>query len=140
MRYFLKPKKWVPDNKPFPLKPEIIIALCSSVIKLLKKEPMLIKLRSGLKIIGSLHGQFGDMMRYFQTYGVPDNEPHFEKSDIEALDYLFLGNYVDRGKNSLEILCTLLALKLKFPRSIHLLRGSHEDKIINFHEGLGYEC
>lgn len=55
-------------------------------------------------------------MRFFRTYGVPDNDANFENSDIEALDYLFLGNYVDRGKNSLEVICTLFALKLKFPK------------------------
>ena len=47
------------------------------------------------------------------------------------MDYLFLGNYVDRGKNSLEVICTLFALKLKYAGSIFLLRGSHEDKDIN---------
>lgn len=60
--------------------------------------------------------------------------------DIESCDYVFLGNYVDRGKNSLEVICTLLALKLKFPDSIYLLRGAHEDKQINIDEGLGTEC
>ncbi len=79
-------------------------------------------------------------MRFFKKYGVPDNDPSFEKSDIEALDYLFLGNYVDRGRSSLEVICTLFALKLKFPRSIHLLRGSHEDIDVNKFEGLGHEC
>jgi len=53
---------------------------------------------------------------------------------------LFLGNYVDRGRNSLELICSLLALKIKFPDQIFLLRGSHEDKRINFGEGLGIEC
>ena len=76
-------------------------------------------------------------MRFFKTYGVPDNDANFEKTDIEALDYLFLGNYVDRGKNSLEVICTLFALKLKFPKGINLLRGAHEDININRYEGLG---
>lgn len=38
------------------------------------------------------------------------------------------------------MICTLLALKLKYPKSIHLLRGAHEDKLINADEGLGIEC
>ena len=141
LRYFLKPKEWVyVENQLFPMKSEIIIALCNAVIKVLKQEPMLVHLRAGVKIIGSIHGQFGDLMRFFNAYGVPDNDPNFDKSDIECLDYLFLGNYIDRGKNSLEVICTLLALKLKFPRQIHLLRGSHEDRKVSKNEGLGFEC
>ena len=142
LKHLLKPFEWkMNDNVQFILKPGIIIALCNEVIKLLKQSPTLIHLRPGVKIFGSIHGQFGDLMRFFKTYGVPDNDPIFEKkADIEALDYLFLGNYVDRGTNSLEVICLLLALKLKFPKHIHLLRGSHEDKRINFNEGLAYEC
>ncbi len=108
---------------------------------MLKGQPQLIKLRPGVKIFGSIHGQFEDLMRFFNQYGIPDNDPIYErKCEIECLDFLFLGNYVDRGKNSLEVICTLLALKLKFPKHIHLLRGSHEDRHINFYEGLGAEC
>ena len=60
--------------------------------------------------------------------------------NVEAIDYLFLGNYVDRGNMSLEVCFCLFALKIKYPKSIFLLRGSHEDIAINRHEGLGYEC
>lgn len=142
LRYLLKPKSWknVIQLPNFVLKPEIIKALCNEVIKIIKQEPMVLNLRGGTKIIGSIHGQYSDLMRFFHKYGVPDNDPKFEKLDIEALDYLFLGNYVDRGKNSLEVICVLLSLKLKHPNQIHLLRGSHEDPVINANEGLGYEC
>lgn len=142
IKYLLKPLDWkLPDTSQFILKSEIIIALCNEVIKVLKQTSTLVHLRPGVKIFGSIHGQYGDLMRLFKQYGVPDNDPQFEKkSDIEALDYLFLGNYVDRGTNSLEVICLLMALKLKFPKHIHLLRGSHEDKRINYNEGLAYEC
>ena len=59
---------------------------------------------------------------------------------MDATDYLFLGNYIDRGTMSLEVIFTLLALKCKYPKSIYLLRGSHEDITINRHEGFGLEC
>ena len=89
-------------------------------------------MRPGVKIFGSIHGQFADLLRFFKEYGIPDDDYSFEnKGDIEAIEYLFLGNYIDRGTNSLEVICLLLALKLKFPDHIHLLRGSHEDKKIN---------
>jgi protein phosphatase len=110
------------------------------VISILKKEPVLIRFKPPAKIFGSIHGQFKDLLRFFENYGVPDSNPGFGQSDIEAVGYVFLGNYVDRGKNSLEVICTLLALKLKYPREIILLRGAHEDRFINMNEGLATEC
>lgn len=104
------------------------------------KESMVVELNPGVKIFGSIHGQFGDLMRFFNKYGTPDNDPSIKNSDIESQDYLFLGNYVDRGKSSLEVIFTLFALKLKFPNSVYLLRGAHEDRTINIDEGLGLEC
>ena len=142
LKYFMKPFDWkYVEGAALPLKSQIITALCEEAIKVLINDPQVLKLKPGVKIFGSIHGQFGDMMRFFSEYGVPDTDPQFQKkSDIEALDYLFLGNYVDRGRNSLEVICTLLALKLKFPKQVFLLRGSHEDRKINFGAGLGLEC
>lgn len=51
-----------------------------------------------------------------------------------------MGNYCDRGFNSIETVCLLFALKIKFPESIHLLRGAHEDRRMNKIFGLGEEC
>ena len=142
IRTFLKSFDFRPaENAPFPLKPEAVLALCDLAVKALRTSPALIHLRPGVKIFGSIHGQMGDLLRFFKQYGVPDDDIQFErKSDIEALDYLFLGNYVDRGTHSLEVICLLLALKVKFPAHIHLLRGSHEDRKINQAEGLLTEC
>lgn len=74
-----------------------------------------------IKIFGDLHGQFGDLMRLFEEYGTPSTA-----GDITYIDYLFLGDYVDRGSHSLETICLLLALKIEHPRSVHLIRGNHE--------------
>ena len=63
-----------------------------------------------------------------------------DNGDIESYDYLFLGDYVDRGAHSLETVCLLMALKVKFPDKIHLLRGNHEDKWINNAFGFAEEC
>lgn len=117
LRYLLKPNDWkYVENSTFPLRPEIINALCDETIKILKTQNTVVRMRAGVKIFGSIHGQFGDLLRFFKSFGVPDNDPAFERlSDIESIDYLFLGNYVDRGKNSLEVICLLLALKIKFP-------------------------
>jgi protein phosphatase len=65
-----------------------------------------------LKIFGSIHGRFADLLRFFSNFGFPIDE---EGGDIEKFDYLFLGNYVDKGFNSLETVILLFALKIKFP-------------------------
>ena len=74
-----------------------------------------------VKIFGDLHGQFGDLMRLFEEYGTPSTA-----GDITYIDYLFLGDYVDRGAHSLETICLLLALKIEHPKAVHLIRGNHE--------------
>ena len=88
-----------------------------------------------LKIFGDIHGQYVDLMRFFDIWKSPQ-----EMGDIHAYDYLFLGNYVDKGQYSLEVICLMMALKLKFPKQIILLRGNHEDKHVNKYLGFGDEC
>jgi protein phosphatase len=80
-------------------------------------------LNAPVKIFGDLHGQFGDLMRLFSEYGSPSTA-----GDIAYIDYLFLGDYVDRGAYSLETICLLLALKVCFSRGLCLqLNGQTSD-------------
>jgi len=96
-------------------------------------------LRVPLKIFGSLHGRFNELLRFFENFGAPTDDSELS-GDIEKFDYLFLGNYVNRGFNSLEVICLLFALKLKFPDHIHLLRGNHEDMRMTKIYGFAEEC
>ena len=98
----------------------------------------LLRLRPPLKIFGSLHGNFYDLLKFFELFKAPSDDHHI--GDIESFDYLFLGNYIDRGKYSLETIFLLLALKLKYPDQIHLLRGAHEDIKVNRVYGFAEEC
>jgi hypothetical protein len=80
----------------------------SSRASLRRTHSTVLQLSAPVKIFGDLHGQFGDLMRLFSEYGSPSTA-----GDIAYIDYLFLGDYVDRGAHSLETICLLLALKVR---------------------------
>ena len=90
---------------------------------------MLLELQAPIKICGDTHGQYLDLLRFFDRIGYP---PEF--------DYLFLGNYIDRGKQSIETICLLLAYKIKYPDNLFLLRCNHECASINRIYGFFDEC
>lgn len=103
--------------------------LCINARQIFLSQPTLFKLRAPVRIVGDVHGQYQDLLRLFERGGYP---PH--------ANYLFLGDYVDRGKQSLETICLLLAYKIRYPDKIFLLRGNHEDAKINRIYGFYDEC
>ena len=80
--------------------------------------------------MGDIHGQFYDMLKIFELNGIPsENNP-----------YLFNGDFVDRGHFSIEVIITILVLKLTYPEHVHLNRGNHEDAPYNTMYGFYVEC
>ncbi|EAN31775.1 Calcineurin-like phosphoesterase family protein [Theileria parva strain Muguga] len=128
----------------FPISYKDINTLLNTVYHIVKEEDTVLNLRAPIKIYGDIHGQYHDLMRLFKLYKSPLDEYLAEalclEGDIESNDYLFLGDYVDRGFNSLEVICLLFALKCKYPAQIHLIRGNHEDPAINAVYGFQNEC
>lgn len=83
-------------------------ALCATVTELLRSEPAQPNVPAPVHVIGDLHGQLKDLLRYFDRIGWPGPE----------CSYLFLGDYVDRGKFSIETIALLYALKAKHPKQV----------------------
>ncbi len=136
----MRPKEWsmnkVEGN--FMFKSELVVALARECQAVLETQPIVLRLRSPVKIFGDIHGQFQDLMRFFDLWRGP-TEPGLG-GDIDSFDYLFLGDYVDHGRRSLEVVCLLMALKVKYPNQLHLLRGHHEDIATNSVNGFSEEC
>jgi protein phosphatase len=97
----------------FPFNQDLIYSLLDEVDKIVSEEPTLLRLRAPIKVFGDIHGQLGDLNKLFETFGAPTDDLPY--GDIESTDYLFLGDYIDRGNRSLEVILLLFALKLKYP-------------------------
>ena len=122
----------VRGNKPgkqVDLKEEEIKFLIDKSLPIIKEQKMLVELEAPLHVCGDIHGQYYDLLRIFEHCGYPGE-----------YNYLFLGDYVDRGKQSLETICLLLCYKIKYPEKVTLLRGNHESSVTNRIYGFYDEC
>lgn len=106
-----------------------VLSLCSKARDLLIRDGNVLHLASPITLCGDIHGQFHDLLQLFEVGGWPP-----------ATQYLFMGDFVDRGYNSVETFLLLLALKVRFPDRVHLIRGNHESRQITQIYGFYDEC
>lgn len=116
------PYAFLPDDK----EASSLIKECSAI---LAEEPTVLHLSGEFHVVGDLHGNVDSLVRIFQKCGYPPEAK-----------YLFLGDYVDRGFESVEVCLLLYSLKLLYPEEIYLLRGNHESKRLTKLYGFYREC
>lgn len=112
-----------------PLTEKQVKQLCLKAIEILKKEENVQPVRAPVTVCGDVHGQFHDLMELFAIVGQPPD-----------MNFLFMGDYVDRGYYSVETVSLLFALKVRFPDKITILRGNHESRQITQVYGFYDEC
>ncbi len=120
------------EKKPGAIRPlfeEQVLLLCHAATHVFLEDKSLLQIEAPIVICGDTHGQFSDLLRIFEFLGYPPKTR-----------YLFLGDYVDRGSQSIETVCLLYAMRILFPKHVYLLRGNHEDASLNRVYGFYDEC
>ncbi|VDP08744.1 unnamed protein product [Soboliphyme baturini] len=112
-----------------PLSESEISRILARVGDVFRHESTLVEVGVPVTICGDIHGQFNDLIRLLHKGGWPENNR-----------YLFLGDYVDRGTKSIEVICLMFTYKILFPDTFFLLRGNHECQNINRVYGFYDEC
>eukprot|EP01006_Ploeotia_vitrea_P064087 TRINITY_DN86935_c0_g1_i1.p1 TRINITY_DN86935_c0_g1~~TRINITY_DN86935_c0_g1_i1.p1 ORF type:complete len:326 (+),score=35.61 TRINITY_DN86935_c0_g1_i1:66-980(+) len=111
------------------IKESEVKTLCFKAREILLEEGNVQKIYAPVTICGDIHGQFYDLKELFEVGG-----------DVPKTNYLFMGDFVDRGFYSVETFLLLLALKVRYPDRITLIRGNHESRQITQVYGFYDEC
>ena len=104
-------------SKEGPLRRSQVLKILEMGTTILKNEPNLVSIPEPVVVVGDIHGQYYDLVHMLNKAGDP-----------VKLNYLFMGDYVDRGINGLECMMLLIAIKINYPKKFMLLRGNHESR------------
>lgn len=114
------------------LSQELLLEIIKRAAELFESEPNLLKLNDPITVVGDIHGQYYDLVKLLEVGGTPGDT-----------QYVFLGDYVDRGSFSVEVVALLYATKIRHPKRVRMLRGNHECRqmtsFFNFREECEYK-
>ena len=94
--------------------------ICEKSKEIFRNEPTILSLSPPITLVGDIHGQYQDLLEIFYQQGTPK----------EGISFVFIGDFVDRGLNSVEVFLLLLIYKIKYPNQFFLTRGNHESHLI----------
>ena len=106
-----------------------LLDIINQSISVFKLEPNILNIKDPVTIVGDIHGQFYDLISLLSLGG-----------DFKDTQYLFLGDYVDRGSFSVEVIILLICAKLAYKDNVYLLRGNHECRQLTSYFNFKQEC
>jgi protein phosphatase len=108
---------------------QVVRRVIREAIALFQASPAILRLTGSFVVVGDIHGNLDDLIRIFERHGYPPDQR-----------YLFLGDYIDRGSYSIEVLLLIYALFVKYPSHISLIRGNHETRVSSKAHGFSDLC
>lgn len=110
---------------------DTLMIVTTAAAKILAAQPPMVSVASPCRVFGDLHGQLRDLFMFFHAFGMPGET---------STNFVFNGDFVDRGSHQVELIGVLLALKVVYPTQIYLIRGNHEDSTMNERYGFRDAC